>query len=298
MKIGITGATGFLGSEIVSQAKEKGWEIVAFSRAAQAVLGADEVRSLADREQIDLSELDAVIHLAGEPIVGLWTKGKKRRIYNSRVDLTQDLVDAFEQITRSRRPSVLVCASAVGYYGDRGDEWLDEESDVGFGFLPEVCRDWERTSDQASRLGVRVVQPRIGIVLGREGFLKRLRPIFRWGLGGKLGSGTQWMSWIHVRDLANIFLTCVSESTIHGRVNCVSPEPVQNREFTRTYAKVLRRKAWFPVPEFILNRMPGGMAELFLASQRVDPVVMKAFQFDYQFPTIEEALKKVEEADS
>ena len=243
MRIGITGASGFLGGEILSQAVDKGWKVVAFSRSDKPIPGAEEVRTLEDREKIDLSELDAVIHLAGEPIVGLWTKEKKRRIHESRVDLTQDLVEAFERISRSRRPSVFVSASAVGFYGDRGDEWLDEESDLGFGFLPEVCRDWERTAEEATRLGVRVVTPRIGIVLGQEGFLKRLRPVFRMGLGGRLGSGKQWMSWIHVQDLAGIFLTCVEETTIHGRVNCVSPEPIQNRDFTRTYAKLLKRSA-------------------------------------------------------
>jgi uncharacterized protein (TIGR01777 family) len=295
MKIGITGASGFLGGEILSQAKAKGWTVIAFSRSATAIPGADEVRSLADREQIDLNDLDAVIHLAGEPIVGLWTKEKKRRIHESRVDLTQDIVDALEKITRSRRPEVLVSASAIGFYGDRDDEWLDEESDVGFGFLSEVCRDWERTAEGAKRLGVRVVNPRIGIVLGEEGFLRRLRPIFRLGLGGHLGSGKQWMSWIHVEDLAGIFLKCVAESTIHGRVNCVTPEPVQNREFTKIYARILRRPAWFPVPRFLLNRLPGGMSELFLASQRVDPVVARAFQFEYRHASLESALEAVEE---
>lgn len=294
MKIGITGATGFLGGEILAEANRKGWTTVAFSRSAETVSGADEVRSLADPEKIDLEGLDAVVHLAGEPIVGLWTKDKKRRIHESRVDLTRDIVAAFASISRTRRPSVFVCASAVGIYGDRGDEWLDEDSDAGFGFLSRVCRDWEDAAREASRLGVRVVSPRIGLVLGREGLLQRLRPLFRLGLGGRLGRGRQWMSWIHVRDLAGVFLTCVSEKGLHGAVNCVSPGPVRNREFTVAYASVLRRRALFPVPEWFLRRLPGGMSEIFLASQRADPVVLEAFAFDYEFPTLDEALADIE----
>lgn len=295
MKIGITGASGFLGGEILSQAREKSWEVVAFSRSGNPVEGADETRSLEDRENINLEGLDGVIHLAGEPIVGLWTKDKKRRIRDSRIDLTGDLVQTMAGISRTRRPAVFVCASAVGYYGDRGDEWLDEETDPGFGFLPGLCREWEETAADATRLGVRVVHPRIGLVLGREGLLRRLRPIFRFGLGGRLGSGRQWMSWIHVEDLARLFLTCVEETRLHGRVNCVSPEPVRNREFTQVYASVLRRKAILPAPEWLLKSLPGGMGELFMASQRVDPVVAKAFGFDYSFPRLEEALRDIED---
>lgn len=294
MRIGITGASGFLGSEILAQAKEKGWEVVAFSRSASSIPGAEEVRSLQDRGKIDLTGLDAVIHLAGEPIVGWWTGEKKRRIYESRIDLTGDIVDGLEKIPPSRRPPVLVCASAIGFYGDRGDEWLDEESDVGFGFLSGVCLDWERAAERASHLGVRVVIPRIGIVLGDEGLLRRLRPIFRLGLGGRLGNGRQWMSWIHVRDLAALFLRTAEEPTLHGRVNCVSPEPVRNRDFTRAYAKTLGRPAMFPVPAFLLRKLPGGMSELFLSSQRVDPVVAKAFHFEFRHPTLESAFEDIE----
>jgi uncharacterized protein (TIGR01777 family) len=295
MKIGITGARGFLGQAITAEAKARGWSVVAFSRSAdKPVEGTEEVRSLQDRESISVAGLDVVINLAGEPIPGLWTKEKKRRIRESRIHLTADLVEAMKRISRSRRPSVFLSASAIGYYGSRGDEWLDEESDVGFGFLSEVCRDWEAEAGAATKLGVRVVIPRIGLVLGDRGLLKKLRPIFRMGLGGRLGSGHQWMSWIHVKDLAKIFADAVENTGIHGRVNCVSPYPVTNREFTTAYAKALGRPAIFPVPSFVLKRLPGGMESLFLASQRVDPVVMKAFDHEWKYSRLEDAMGDIE----
>ncbi len=296
MKIGITGASGFLGSAIIEEATSRGWTVVAFSRNPDRIVdGAEEVRSLADPEKIDLEGIDSLIHLAGEPIVGLWTKEKRKRIYDSRIDLTEDLVEAISKISRSRRPCAFVSASAVGLYGNREDEWLDEESDVGFGFLSDVCRDWEAASTKASSLGLRVVNPRIGIVLGQGGFLKRLRPIFKLGLGGRLGKGNQWMSWIHLRDLARVFVEAADESSsMRGAVNCVSPTPATNREFTNIYARVLGRKALFPVPTFILKWLPGGMSSLFLDSQRAEPAALNAFNFEWEFPIMEDALREVE----
>ena len=298
MKIGITGARGFLGTAVAAEAGERGWEVVAFSRNAdKPIAGVSEVRSLADSEAIDVTELDAIIHLAGEPIVGLWNREKKRRILDSRTGLTADLVDSIARVSRSRRPEALVSVSAIGYYGNRGDEWLDEEADVGFGFLPLVCREWEAASQPALKLGVRLVNPRMGVVLGQAGFLKRVRSVFRLGLGGKLGSGNQWMSWVHVNDAARILLECAENQGIRGRVNCVSPNPVRNREFTSTYANVLGRIAVLPVPAFILKRFPGGMGHLFLDSQRVVPAVMTAFGFKWHFDTLQDALHEVEGSD-
>lgn len=298
MKIGITGASGFLGTAIIEEARSRGWSVVAFSRNPnRAIEGVEELRSLADPESIDLTGIDSIIHLAGEPIVGWWSNEKRRKIYDSRVDLTGDLVDAIEKISRSRRPSAFVSVSAVGFYGNRGNEWLDEESDVGFGFLSEVCRDWELTSRKATKLGLRVVNPRIGIVLGEGGFLKRLRPIFKSGLGGRLGKGTQWMSWIHLKDLAKVFADAADvESSMRGAVNCVSPRPATNREFTSIYARVLGRKAIIPVPGFVLRWLPGGMSALFLDSQRAEPAALKAHGFEWEFPILEDALREVEDA--
>ncbi|HRQ89065.1 MAG TPA: TIGR01777 family oxidoreductase [Bacteroidia bacterium] len=293
MIVGITGAAGFLGTAIAAEGKRRGWTIVGYSRdPRRSIAGTDEVRSLADPGSIDLSGIEAVIHLAGEPVSKLWTADRRRLIHDSRVDLTTDLVEAMRSLPRTRRPSVFVSASAVGYYGDRGDEWLDEESEVGFGFLPAVCRDWEAASAKAERLGVRVVNPRIGIVLGDGGFLKSLQPIFRLGLGGRLGRGDQWMPWIHIDDLVRIFVECVENPAIHGAVNGVAPEPVTNREFTRQYARLLNRPALLPVPAWLLRRFPGGMGSLFLDSQRAEPAALRAFGFQFQFPKLESALRE------
>lgn len=298
MKVGITGASGFLGPAIISEGKRRGWSLVAFSRDLRTrVEGADEVRSLSDPGAADLGGLDALVHLAGEPIAALWTKDRKRRILESRIGLTRDLAEAMARITPDERPRVFVSASAIGYYGDREDEVMEEESDVGFGFLAGVCRDWEAASAKVTKLGVRVVNPRIGLVLGRGGFLARVRPIFRLGLGGRLGPGRQWMSWIHIDDLARLFAECVECPSIHGPVNAVAPSPVTNREFTEIYARVLRRKAWCPVPSFGLNLLPGGLGRLFLDSQRVEPSVMKAFGFAWHYADLESALRSLEVRD-
>ncbi len=299
MKVGITGASGFLGSKIIAEANEKHWGVVAYTRNPERqIQGVDEIRSLQDRERIDFSGLDALIHLAGEPIVGIWTREKKRRIRDSRVDLTEDVVECLGNQSRSQLPAVFVSASAVGYYGNRGDEILDEEADVGFGFLAEVCRDWEAAAEPASRLGVRVAIPRLGIVLGRDGFLKRLRPVFNCYLGGVLGNGEQWMSWIHAEDAARIFIECVENETIRGHVNCVAPVAVTNREFTNVYANVLDRKAFLRTPATFLRRLPGGMSSLFLDSQRVDPVVLKAYEFEWRYPDLDSALRAVESGEA
>lgn len=297
MNVGITGASGFVGAALSEEGRRRGWNVVAFSRRPGApVAGAAEVRSLADPGEVDLSGLDALVHLAGEPIAALWTKDRKRLILESRVDLTTDLVEAMAKLPAERRPSAFVSASATGFYGDRGDELLDEHADPGFGFLARVCREWEAASAPAERLGVRVANPRIGLVLGRGGLLGRLRPLFRLGFGGRLGSGKQWMPWIHLEDLARLLAECAENPSLRGPVNAVAPHPATNREFTATYARVLRRPAILPAPAAVLRRLPGGMGELFLSSQRAEPLVMSSFGFTWHHPELASALRAVEEA--
>ncbi len=283
MRLGVTGASGFLGSAIVKEAVKRGWSVVGFSRNIDSKIeGCEEVRQFSDLEVINLQGLDAVIHLAGESLLGMWTRDKKNRIRSSRIQLTSDIVQEFRDMPRHTRPKTFVSASAVGIYGDRGDVWLDEESDAGFGFLAKVCKDWESAAMEAASLGVRVVTPRLGIVLGKGGgALGQMRRIFNLGLGGRLGSGLQWMSWIHIDDAARAFLECVENKEIRGGVNFVTPRPEPNAVFTDALAGALNRKAIFPVPKFILKSLPGGMHEMFLSSQRVDPVVLKAFGFKW-----------------
>lgn len=283
MKLGVTGASGFLGGAIIKEAVKRGWKVVGFSRNLDTQIeGCTEIRQFSDVEVINLEGLDAVIHLAGESLFGLWTRDKKNKIRESRIQLTTDLVEVIRDMPRHTRPKVLVSASAVGYYGDRADVWQDEESDAGFGFLATVCRDWEAAAMEAGDLGVRVVCARLGIVLGRNGGpLEQMRRIFRTNFGGRLGNGKQWMSWIHVDDAAQAFIECVENSEIRGAVNVTTPRPEPNAVFTDALAGALNRKALLPVPKFFLKRAPGGMAELFLFSQRVDPVVLKAFGFKW-----------------
>ncbi len=219
-----------------------------------------------------MSGFDAVIHLAGESVVGRWTEEKKKRIRDSRVQGTRNLAAALAQ--SEIKPRVLVCASAVGFYGNRGDEVLREESAAGRGFLPEVCREWENASRIAANAGIRTVNIRIGLVLSAQGGAlgKMLKP-FKLGLGGRMGAGRQWWSWIHVDDIVGGIHHAIRNESLSGPVNLVAPNPVRNAEFTQVLAAVLGGPAFFPVPELALRLAFGKQAaeEMLLASQRVEP---------------------------
>jgi uncharacterized protein (TIGR01777 family) len=233
----------------------------------------------------------AVVHLAGESIAGgRWTAERKKKIVESRLVGTQNLAESIAKVTR--RPAVLVSASAIGYYGDRGDEVLTESSSSGSGFLAQVASGWEAATEPAARAGVRVVAPRIGVVLaGQGGALPKMALPFRFGLGGRVGSGKQWMSWITLDDLVRLLVYAVTNELIRGPVNAVSPQSVTNAEFTRTLARVLHRPAIFPAPAFAVRLVLGEMAdELLLASQRVEPKVAMESGFRFQYPQLETAL--------
>lgn len=295
MRVGITGASGFVGRALVEECARRGWTVTAYSRdTSQSIPGVAAMRPVANLDEIDVSELDAIVNLAGTSIAGLWTQDRRKRIRESRVALTEALVSAMAALPRAQRPGIFVSASAAGYYGDRGDEFLDEESEVGFGFLASVCREWEAASAPAEKLGVRVVNPRLGLVFGPGGLLKRMRPVFKLGLGGRLGNGRQWMPWIHRDDLARLLADCVENCDYRGPVNAVSPHPAPNREFASVYARTLGRRAWLPVPAFVLKLLPGGMGDLFLDSQRVEPVMPRAVGFGWKFPDLATALREVE----
>jgi hypothetical protein len=238
-----------------------------------------------------LAGADAVVHLAGEPVAQRWTDSVKRGIRESRVTGTRNLVARLA--TLRSKPKVLVCASAIGYYGSRGDEVLKESSPAGTGFLAETCTAWEQEAVAAESLGVRVVRVRIGIVLdGRGGALQKMLPPFRMGVGGKLGDGKQWMSWIHVADLAAMFQMAV-EGPVTGVLNGVAPNPVVNAEFTRELAKAVHRPAIFPVPAVAIKLLFGEMAEVLLASQRVVPEAAQRAGFAFRFPELGAALREV-----
>ncbi len=236
-----------------------------------------------------LREADAVIHLAGEPVGQRWTGEVKRRIRDSRVMGTRHLVQALGKLTP--RPQVLVCASAVGYYGARGEEVLVESSAPGDDYLADVCKAWEEEARAAEGLGMRVVRVRTGIALDpRGGALRRMLPPFRMGLGGRLGSGRQWMPWIHIQDLVELFRFAAENTAVRGAVNGAAPNPVVNADFTRGLASALRRPALFPAPEFALHLVFGEMANVLFASQRVLPKAAEAAGFGFRFPLLGPAL--------
>jgi len=240
------------------------------------------------RDQTDIGGADAIVHLAGAPITVRWTARRKREILESRVLGTRRIVEAIAK--QERAPRVFVCASAIGYYGDRGSEELTEESGAGSDFLAEVVREWERAS-QAD--GVRTVRLRFGIVLSPHGgALAKMLPAFRMGVGGRLGSGTQWMSWIALHDLVRAIRFAIDSSELSGSVNAVTPQPVTNAEFTATLGHVLRRPAVVPIPAFALHALFGEMAGLtMLASQRVKPARLEQAGFRFEYPTLEGALR-------
>ena len=274
MNIAISGASGFIGRNLRMSLAKAGHSVHALNRHAPPAEG--------------LGEADVVIHLAGEPLAQRWTAEAKRRIRESRVAGTRNRVEALAALPR--RPEALICASAIGYYGSRGDEILTESSAPGSGFLPELCVAWETEAQAAEAFGMRVVRVRTGLVLGAGGgALQRMLPPFRMGVGGRLGSGQQWMSWIHLEDLAGLFQFAV-ESRVRGPLNGVVPNPVTNSEFTRELARAVRRPAVFPIPEFALRLLFGEMADVLLASQRVAPGAAESAGFRFRFPQLPPAL--------
>lgn len=234
---------------------------------------------------------DAVVHLAGENIAGRWTPARKARIRDSRVQGTRLLSEALARLATP--PRVLLCASATGFYGDRGAEWLDERSAPGSGFLADVCREWEAAAAPAAALGIRVAHLRLGVVLTRAGgALAKMLPVFRAGLGGRVGSGRQFWSWVAIDDAVGAFLHALGSDQLSGPVNVVSPQPVTNLEFTRTLGAVLKRPACCPVPAFAVRLLFGEMGEAtLLSSARVRPARLEQSGYSFRHPGLEEALR-------
>jgi uncharacterized protein len=291
MVIGLTGASGFLGREITRQAVSQGDQVVAYSRNPDQALP-ETIRTESFGAKMTVSNLDAVVHLAGEPILGRWTKARRDRILQSRVQGTRWVVEALHNAPN--RPRVMICASGVNIYGDRGEEELVEESAVAkAGFLCRVAAAWESEAMHATDFGVRVVTLRIAMVLGRKGALALMLPLFWLGLGGRLGSGNQWMPWIHVGDVANLFLHAAREASIVGPLNGVSPFPVRNRDFTRILGSTLRRPTFLTVPRFALKGVLAEQAALLLDSERALPKRALETGFRFRFPYLEDAFQDI-----
>ena len=293
--IAVTGATGLIGSAFVDRLRAHGHTVRRFVHSPKDAREGDVVWD-AERSELPAGALDgveAVVNLAGAPIAHRWSAERKHQIRDSRVLGTERLARAIAAM--AQKPRVFLSGSAVGYYGDRGDEVLGESSTPGDGFLAGVCVEWERATTPAADAGVRVVLVRTGVVLSRDGgALAKMLPPFRLGMGGPLGSGEQWMSWIAIEDHLHAMEHCLFVDGVHGAVNLVAPNPVRNSHFATTLGRVLSRPALIPVPELALTLMYGEMArETILASQRALPDALAASGFDFQHPTVEGAIRGV-----
>lgn len=294
MRIAITGSSGLVGNALVPFLQGNGHEVLRLVRGTPRAPGEHQWRPDAGIADIDaLGPLDAVIHLAGENVAGgRWTAAMKARIRSSRVGPTAALARSLA--AASVRPQVLISASAIGYYGDRGADVLTEQSGPGEGFLPETCQAWEADADAARAAGIRVVHPRFGIILdARGGALGKMRLPFSLGLGGPIGSGTQYYSWVGMEDVLGALLFAVTHEALRGAVNVTSPNPVTNAEFTRTLGRVLRRPAVIPVPAFALRAAFGELADAeLLSSKRVVPAALEQAGFSFRHPHLEDALRR------
>ena len=294
----VTGASGFVGRSLCSSAAENGHGVVALSRTpdtASALLPhVKRVEAWRPNTELvppsTLSDIGAVVHLAGETIGARWNPDKKQRIRESRVNSTNRLVESLSKV--EPKPEVLVCASAIGFYGEGGDEEFTEDSPPGNDFLAEVCQDWELAAQKAEALGIRVVRIRLGHVLGKDGgLLRTMLPPFYMGVGGRLGSGTQWMSWIHIDDVAGIILYAIENQNVNGVLNATAPIPIRNIEFTKTLGRVIRRPTLFPVPTFALKIRFGEFTDFVLMSQRVLPEKTLSMGYEFRYADLESALR-------
>jgi uncharacterized protein (TIGR01777 family) len=293
MNVLISGASGLVGSALIPALVSRGDRVIRLVRHPAAP-GAPEIEwhpgSLLDPEALE--GFDAVIHLAGESVFGRWTAAKKKAIYDSRVLGAQTISDAIAGCQRA--PQIFLSASAIGYYGSRAGEPLDEDSSNGEGFLAEVAREWEGATAAARRAGARVVNLRFGVVLSTQGgALQKMLPPFRFGLGGRMGDGKQWFSWISIVDAIGAILFALDQERVRGPLNLVAPDPVTNQDFAKTLGRVLHRPAIFPVPTFIPRLVFGKEMtdETFSASQRVIPAKLAATGYNFRHPELEAALR-------
>lgn len=299
MKVVITGATGFVGQVIVKQLLEAGDEVVVLTRnvaKAAITLGSschyyqwNDSESLPPLEALEGA--DGIINLMGETISERWDENQKKKIYSSRINGTKKLVEALEKLKNG--PKSFISTSAIGIYGNRGPEELNESSTVADDFLAKVCKDWENEANKARNHGVRLAIIRVGIVLGKGGgALAKMLPIFKLGGGGPLGSGNQYMSWIHVEDLASMYVEALKNPSIKGVLNGTAPYPASNREFTKVLGSAVKRPAFLPAPAFAIKIAFGEMSQILLEGQKVLPVKFKEAKFKFRYPTLEMAIKE------
>jgi uncharacterized protein (TIGR01777 family) len=292
-RILVSGVSGPIGAALVPSLDMLGYKVMRLVRGPAANNGQIRWDPSQPVSPDAVSGFDAVIHLAGESIVGRWTAAKKQAIRDSRVLGTSHLAAALAKA--NHKPQVFICSSAIGYYGDRGDEVLNEQSGPGRGFLPDLCREWEAATRSAAIAGIRTVQMRTGVVLSpKGGALGKMLTPFKMGLGGRIGEGRQWMSWIAVGDMVGAIHHILKTDLVQGPINMVAPKPVTNAEFTRTLATVLSRPAIFPVPAIAVKLAFGEMGEtVLLGSQRVEPGQLITSGYPFRFPALRSALQSL-----
>jgi uncharacterized protein (TIGR01777 family) len=297
MKVLISGASGLIGRALSGLLNARGHEVHSLVRDLAKARRGDVVWQTASPLQAaQMAEFDVIVHLAGRPVATLWTEKAKTEIRNSRVDGTRTIAQAVsESFLQSGKPRALICGSAIGYYGSRGDEELVEESAAGHGFLAEVCRDWEAAAQPATMAGVRVAHLRTAVVLDTKGgALATMLPAFRFGVAGKLGSGRQWWSWVSLNDAIRAYAFAVENEYVQGAFNLASPGALTNAEFTRTLGHILHRPALLAVPAFALRGLAGEMADgMLLASHRVIPRRLLEAGFHFEDTELEPTLRKL-----
>jgi len=292
MRIAITGASGLIGKGLIQRLHGEGHEVATLIRGRSP--GPNEIRWDPTAGEIDsrgLEGFDAMVHLSGENISGRFTAAHKKAIRESRVASTALISRTLAKL--ARKPKALICASAIGFYGDRGDESLDETSAAGTGFLPEVCVAWEAAADPAREAGIRVCHVRVGVVLSTKGgALKELLTPFKLGVGGRLGNGKQFMSWIDYDDIVGAFQHCLVTEELSGPVNGTGPAPVSNAEFTKVLGRVLHRPTLFPLPASVIRTLFGEMGQvLLLEGARVAPTALEKSGYRFRFSTLEDSLR-------
>jgi len=303
MRIIVTGATGFVGSSLIAKLQEENHQVLAFCRnidRARAMFppahfpGVEIVAytaGLGGEWEAKIADCDAVVNLAGEPIADRWTQQRKREIIESRQGGTAKLVAAIAQATS--KPKVLVSSSAIGYYGTSETATFTETSPHGEDFLAQICQGWEAAAQKVTEVGVRLVILRTGIVLGNGGAIAKMIPPFRLFAGGPIGSGNQWFSWIHLKDMVNLILEALHRSEINGVLNATAPNPVRMVEFCTVLGEVLNRPSWIPVPKFAIEALLGDAAIVVLEGQKVQPQRTLDYGFTYKYPTVKPALKEI-----
>lgn len=288
----VYGASGFIGSGLVRMLADEGFRVTGVSRKGSGdVVG---IENWVKPEDVDLSGCDVVVNLSGAPIDQRWTEKNKRAFHESRIGVTEDIVKRIAALPEGERPSVLLNGSAVGIYGGRGDERLDEDSAPGTGYLADLCGEWEAAAEKAKPLGVRVITLRTGVVLGKGGqAFDKLLLVFKMGIGGRLGDGKQWMPWIHIEDLRRAMIFCLMNEGIAGPVNGTAPHPERNVDFTQKFAKAVGRWVFLPVPGFALKILLGEFATALLQGQKAFPESLQKNGFEFRYGELEAALENL-----